>query len=230
MDFSFLVQQNEWIRTIVGDMPKSFFPHLEVFRYPAGKIIIQKGKPNPYIFFLVEGHMSVQNEYENGKVFTYAIKNAPGFMGLLEYFADKVISTSTVKTAEECLFVRMSKQLFASWVEKDFAAYRRMTKYFAQQMYPSMSNNGNMSAYTKERTFVNYLVSHYEDEIAIHNYYRIPSTREEYANALGFSLRTVYRLIDRMEEQKLIRLSRGKLMLGKVELANLKHYQQTDME
>lgn len=230
MDFSFLVQQNEWLRTSVGDMPKSYYPRMEVLRYPAGRVLIQKGDPNPYIFFLIEGRVSVQNEYENGKVFTYAIKGAPGFMGLLEYFANKVLSTSTVKAAEGCLLVRMAKHLFASWVENDFKAYKRMTNYFAQQMYPSMSNNGSMSAYTKERTFVNYLVSHYEDEIAIHDPYRIPSTREEYANALGFSLRTVYRLVDKMEEEELIKLSRGKLMLGKAELANLKHYQQTDME
>lgn len=228
MTFEQIAKENIWLQPIIRNMPRRFYSRIEVCTYTDGKLLVQKGIENPYIFFLIYGQVKIQNEYFNGKVFSYAVKPAPGLVGLLEFFAEELVSTSTVRSIGETLLLRIKKPDFSSWVSNDFNAYQLCTKYFAKQMYPSIAKTGIMNAYSKKRTFVNYLVQQYEMDVKRQGEHRILQTREDLANSMGMSQRTIYRLVDELVNDGFLTISKGKLFIGRDQLRRMREYQESD--
>lgn len=228
MTFEQIAKENVWLQPIIRNLPRRFYSRIEVCTYADGKLLIQKGQENPYIFFLIYGQVKVQNEYFNGKVFSYAVKPAPGLVGLLEFFAEELVSTSTVRAIGETLLLRMKKMDFSSWITNDFNAYQLCTKYFARQMYPSIAKTGIMNAYSKKRTLMNYLVQQYEADVLRQGEHRILQTREDLANSMGMSQRTIYRLINDLVEEGFLTISRGKLLISADQLQKMQEYQESD--
>ncbi|MCH3918689.1 MAG: cyclic nucleotide-binding domain-containing protein [Spirochaetia bacterium] len=174
-------KKKQWCRDLFKQLPADIAELRELLSLPANETVIQKGMENKYIYILLEGEIQVLNEYENGRSFSFAVTQAPGFTGLLEFFAEEKYATSTVETTKPSVFLRMTKSDFRQWVENDFSAYKTAVTYFAKRMYPSISSMGNSGAYTNRHILLNYLFLTYGNDINSKRKYRIPITKEKLA-------------------------------------------------
>ena len=223
-----IIRNNPWLSAYMDRMPDILKQRLEVMEPSEGKVIIRKGFEHSYIYFLVTGSLVIQNEYYNGRSFSYAEQQSPGFCGLLEFFSGQLLPTSTIRAGKGTILIRMGHSDFSAWVENDFAAYRMCTVQFARQMYPTLANQCVISAYSKKRLFINQIVDRFGDEIRRAGTYRIPVKREELALVLGTSVRTIYRIEEELRDSGYISLDRRKIAISRDQLRMMEEFQSSD--
>jgi len=225
-----IIETNEWLHGLFKNPSSSFLSKMEYLKVSSGKILIKKGESNPYIFILFVGELRVLNEYDNGRRYSYAVKSAPGFMGLLELFAQKEKATSTVMTQSESEYIRIRKNDFEKWIESDFTMYKMIAQYFAKQMYPSINQFGTFGVYSHKKNMVKYLIDQSQHTLSTLEIVRLQQTREEMAEKLGMSLRTIYRVIDGIRNERYCNLDKGKITITKKQLELMEEYLENESE
>ena len=225
-----IIETNEWLQDLFKNSSSSFLSRMEYSILPTGKTIIKKGVKNPYIFILVTGELRVLNEYDNGRRYSYAVKYAPGFMGLLELFAQKENATSTVMTQSESGCIKIRKKDFANWIESDFTIYKMVAQYFAKQMYPSINQFGTFGVYSNKKNMIKYLIGESQHALSSLEKIRIQQTREAMAEKLGMSLRTVYRVIEVIRSDRYCCLEKGKITITDKQLKLMEEYLENESE
>ena len=223
-----IIKDSPWFAPYLERLPDILKPRIELLMLDKGKIVIRKGFEHPYVYFLISGTFIIQNEYYNGRNFSYAEQFAPGFCGLLEYFSGQLLPTSTIKTGSKVTALRMNRSDFASWIENDFKVYRMFAEQFARQMYPTLANQCVINAYSKKRLFVNQIVDRFSDDIQKAGVYKIPIKRDEFAMMLGTSVRTVYRLEEELRASGMISIDKRKISVTAEQLRKLEEFQASD--
>lgn len=230
MTFVEIVDNNTWFEQFVKNMPKRFIPRIDIISISDKKIIIRKGKASPYVYFIIKGKVIMINEYSNGRIFNYASKNAPGFLGLLEYFSNQKLPSTTIRASGDVLVMRMPVNDFSNWVENDFDAYKLFTRYFASNIFPSIENKGKAIALSKKHMLLDFFIMQYSDEIQGAGSYRIPLTKEEISFRLGVSERTIYRILQELVHEGLINIDHGKIKISDSQLEKILNYQYPEEE
>jgi CRP-like cAMP-binding protein len=208
-----LIRKAPGFQPLFASIPKKFISHFEISVIPPGNPIIVKGERNPYIYMLCSGKMRIINVFDNARIFSFATKEGPGFSGLLEFLSGEDLATSTVETASECHFLKMRKQVFQLWMEEDIQAFRFVVRAFARQLYPSLNSVGALYVHPRLYVLVQHLVTHYAHEAEKNGEALVLSSRESLAEELGFSLRTMYRLSNRLVEKGFITIRKKKMVL-----------------
>ncbi len=224
VSFFDILDQSKWLQNIVGSMPRRLQACFSVMTVRAGDTFVRKGTPISHVYILMKGNVRVHNEYLNGKVLTFARTPVPGFIGLLEFFSSKNIAAATLTATEDSILLKIRQSDVELWLREDAGAVRKLAAVFASQLYPTIDNVEMLSAYTKERTLVNYLVQQYEDAVSGGERVKVKSTREELASTLNMSVRTIYRVVSSIEEMNCISVEHGRIYISKENMANMKRY------
>ncbi|OHD77769.1 MAG: hypothetical protein A3J97_17230 [Spirochaetes bacterium RIFOXYC1_FULL_54_7] len=223
-----LLAGDPWLQQFFAHASDLILRQIELAEIEAEKRIISKGEPNPYIYILYSGSLRIINEFGNGRIFSFATKEAPGFSGLLEFLSGQDIATSSVETKIPSRFIRIRKRIFAQWMDEDIHAFRLVVKTFARQLYPSLFSMGEAYVYPKYHSLVGYLVRTCEQMALSHCMARVQETREELSEVLGFSHRTMYRLCSRLVEDGYARIVKKKLCIDKAQIQLMKTYLENE--
>lgn len=209
---------------LFATIPKKFISQFEIAVIEPGNPIIVKGERNPYIYLLCSGKIRIINVFDNARLFSFATKDGPGFSGLLEFLSGEEFASSTVETASECLFLKMSKHIFQLWMDEDVQAFRFVVKAFAQQLYPSLNSVGALYVHPRFYLLVQHLVTNYANEAETRGEAIVSASRESLAEELGISLRTMYRLSGRLVEEGFASVRRKKIVVPKEGVRLMKAY------
>lgn len=208
-----VINTTPWLQQFFIHVPRRLLAQMELITVAPDKRIITKTEKNPYIYMMYDGVMRIINEFDNDRIFAFAFKDTPGFSGLLELLSGQEYSTSTVLTAKESHFIRIRKPVFAQWMEEDIHAFRLVVKTFANQLYPAFFTMGSAYVYPKFHILVQHLVRTYGHQARLTGKVTVPATRESLSEDLGLSLRTVYRLCDRLVEENYARIVKKKITI-----------------
>jgi CRP/FNR family cyclic AMP-dependent transcriptional regulator len=218
------IEQSAWLKQYCTHMPKRFLAQMEIVNLESHKRLITKGENNPYIYILYSGSIRIINEFDNNRLFAYAAKEAPGFSGLLELLSGKEKATSTVMTIRPSLFIRMQKHSFSQWMEEDVHAFRLVVKAFANQLYPAFFSMGSAHIYPKFIILLQFLSRTYTPHLSRHSEVRVEATREDLSEELGLSLRTIYRLSNKLVEEDMAYIEKKKIKINRTQMQNINTY------
>lgn len=218
-----LVESIPEIRPLFAHIPRRFMAQMELRHLPRRAKVIRRGEESSHIFIICTGSIKVLNEFENGKTFAIAFREAPGFAGLMEFLAEKTHHTATINTASETDLIRISKRVLSQWIEEDHEAYKLFVRAFANQMHYSLRTMGSAYVYPKYYVLAQYLVHKYEHLAAGNSLAVVTETREELAQILGFSLRSLYRLTQQLQNEGYCRIIKKKLHLSGTDLERMKN-------
>ncbi|WP_320129854.1 Crp/Fnr family transcriptional regulator [uncultured Sphaerochaeta sp.] len=223
-DLEQAIKTSPWLQQYCASMPRRFLAKMELIDFGPEKKIIVKGEKNPYIYIMYNGSLRIINEFDNDRIFAYAIKETPGFSGLLELLSGQEKATSTVITARESHFIRMNKSAFTQWMEEDILAYRLVVKTFANQLYPAFFSMGSAYVYPKYYVLLQFLFRTYGQEATRNGSVIVPLTRERLGEELGLSLRTIYRLCTRLQAEKFGTIVKKKITFTSQEAKQMQIY------
>ena len=172
------------------------------------------------VFLLLSGTVMVQNEHINGTVYAFAVFEAPSLFGEFEAFAGSGHYRGTLVCQTGCRFAAMSREDYLAWMQSDaeslFFRMRDITRKLTSQAryerrFLFLSGSQRLEAFLDDaygRRQTNGVLT-------------LTVSRQQLADELGVSVKTVQRAIKTMKEQGLVTVRGRKLTLDHGQYARL---------
>jgi CRP/FNR family transcriptional regulator, cyclic AMP receptor protein len=181
----------------------------------------RKGEPILFVDVLIAGQMRVLNEFESGSVFGFAYLSPLAYIGSYEVVAERPYYSATTESVSECSLIRLKKEDFHSWFQKDPQFTREVAFRMANNICDQSYRHGEILFYPSTYLTADYLIRMFENLEGEPK--KILSDRQEIADHLGFSVRTVNRCIRELKEENLVEIEKGKLTISSAQYKQLKN-------
>ena len=187
--------------------------------FQPGEALIRKGDPVTHVYLLLEGATRVSNEFESGQRYTCAQIDAPDILGDLEVLSHQECYAATNEALTECTVYALTTGTFYAWMRADNAFAIRIAELLATKMYPTLDENGRIKFLPSVLRLENYLLRRIgavdTDLFVLH------TGRQEIADDIGTSVKTVNRGVAKLKEAGLIGLSHGKITISREQKARI---------
>lgn len=210
-----LQNESKELKDLIRDMPQEIMQRCRVKHIAPQVEIMRKFEKMKHVYILCEGECEVQRSFKDGQL--YVLGKIKGFklIGEQEVLAEIEETSATVKTVSKCRFLLIRQEDFWDWIRVDSHAAIYLLKYMAQRLNEATRQAGIPFYYPSIYQLKKYLVGAYE-EAKIDNL-RVKVKRQQIADELGISLRSVERCVRELKDQGLIRIIKGKMEMNRVE-------------
>ena len=178
-----------------------------------GEALMRKGEPVTHVYLLTSGATRVSNEFESGHRYTFAQIDAPDILGDLEALSHQESYATTNEALTQCTVYALTIDTFYAWMREDNAFAIRVAELLAIKMYPTSDENGRIKFLPSVLRLENYLLRRIggvdTDLFVLH------TGRQEIADDIGTSVKTVNRGVTKLKEAGLIGLSHGKITISR---------------
>ncbi|MBR4308470.1 MAG: Crp/Fnr family transcriptional regulator [Oscillospiraceae bacterium] len=183
--------------------PESLLDYFSVEELPKDRIFVREGDAAQDVFLVVRGSLKAVDYRIWGIEYEFMHFNKVYALGAMEIILERDVYSTTLKTVEHCLMIRIPRKPFEAWLMSDV----RTLRYESRLMGENLLEEGRLSrAYLflpgPER-LAKILVQRYE----VHHengILRTKGNRQELANATGFNIKTVTRAVKSLEEEGLL--------------------------
>jgi CRP/FNR family cyclic AMP-dependent transcriptional regulator len=195
-------------------MPAEIREHCVVQHYDAKTIMIKKDAKPKYVYIISCGTLRIFNEFENGRILQTANVKDMDFIGLIEVLAAKDKIAATVETVTNCTALRIPKEDFLKWMEFDHNLAMMLAKKIAIDFYNISYSNGRLLLNSSMYTLVSFIIECVKSDIEQANIAFVNKKRQQIADELGISLRTVHRNVKKLKELGIIKIDTGKICVN----------------
>lgn len=209
------------LQAMLSAMPETYRRRLVERPYRKDTPIVLKGEAPTCIFFLLEGKGRVSNEFEDGRRYSFAELVAPDIVGEYEAMAGAPAYAATCETTTPCRIVEMAASDFCAWLREDGAAAYEIACLIARKSYPTSNMAGGIKYTTTEQRLAAFLLRRLS---GMTGNIRLSSSRQEIADEIGTSVKTVNRTIAKMREEGKIDILHGKLVVTEEQRQALKEF------
>jgi len=194
-------------------MPENIRQRIVKRVFRPGEALMRKGEPVTHVYLLIEGATRVSNEFESGHRYTFAQIDAPDILGDLEALSHQESYATTNEALTQCTVYALTIDTFYAWLREDNAFAIRVAELLAIKMYPTSDENGRIKFLPSVLRLENYLLRRIggvdTDLFVLH------TGRQEIADDIGTSVKTVNRGVTKLKEAGLIGLSHGKITISR---------------
>jgi CRP/FNR family cyclic AMP-dependent transcriptional regulator len=204
------------IERILIKMPLCTRLKCTIKKFPARIGIVRKSYDCKYVYILLKGEVKVINEFDNGTTYTIASMVPINFIGELEALSSQPVYAVTVQTVTDCVTLRIPISDFIKWLECDAIMLMMIAKVLAKKMYPTSYENGSLIHRSSLSKLQSYLAEYYQKNAA-HRDQPLPvkKNRQYIADEIGISIKSVNRSLEKMKDQGLVSIEKGKIHISK---------------
>ncbi|MCX7710176.1 MAG: Crp/Fnr family transcriptional regulator [Clostridia bacterium] len=210
-----LINEQPKLKEILSGMPWEISSRCVLKKFRAGSAIIKKDDTVKYVYLLVKGELRVINEFENGNIYIFGRNLPMSFNGELEALSGEKQYAITLEAVTDCVAICISIDDFNKWMEMDHSALLIVSKELAKKMYPTSSENGNILFRPGLVKVQSYLVKYSNDKIKEGETFQISRNRQQIADEIGISVKTVNRCIKKLKDEGLLSIKKGKVYISK---------------
>lgn len=208
------------LKDLVRDMPKHIRERCRVKKTGSGVEILRKHEKMEYVYILCEGECDVLTAFKGGQLYVFGKaghKNGGLYLiGEQEVLAGISESQATVRTVSECRFLQLTQKDFWEWIQKDPHAAIILLKHLATRLNAATQEAGLQLYYPNIYQLKKYLVEQFEESREENVRFKVK--RQQIADELGISLRSVERGVRELKEQGLVRIVKGKMEINRAEV------------
>jgi len=210
--------ESEEFKTLVRDMPQHLMASCHIKCIGPDVEILRKYETMNRVYILCEGEFEVLTSFECGQ--TYIVgkaghKDGLHLIGEQEVIAEIGESQATVRTVTECRVLEMHPNDFWEWIKNDANAAIILLKHLAKRLNLETQKAGVQLYYPTSRLIKQFIIDQYE--ASGKQTYRVTSKRQQIADELGISIRSVDRCIRKLKEQGFIHIVKGKMEVNESE-------------
>ncbi|QEK11256.1 Crp/Fnr family transcriptional regulator [Crassaminicella thermophila] len=210
-----ILKNDSYLAKLLKNMPKDIKNRSVVKHFPSNTIMLKKDSEVKYVYIIYSGTLRVINEFANGNIYGFAYIDSTDFVGALEILAEESKTACTVEAVTDCVALRISKEDFLEWFEKDIFFSTNIAKLLAKKLYPTIYRNGAVFMNSSIHSFIAFLIRFVQKDIQEGKTALINKKRQYIADELGISLRTVHRIIKKLKEDNLLTIIKGKIYVNK---------------
>ncbi|BES64002.1 Crp/Fnr family transcriptional regulator [Gottschalkiaceae bacterium SANA] len=210
-----LQNESEELKDLIRDMPQEIMQRCRVKHIAPQVEIMRKFEKMTYVYILCEGECDVLRSFKDGQLYVLGKIKGLKLIGEQEVLAEINELSATVKTVTKCRFLLIHQEDFWDWIRCDSHAAIFLLKYMAKRLNEATREAGIPFYYPSIYLLKKYLVEAYEE--AKSETLRVQVKRQQIADELGISLRSVERCVRELKDERLIRIVKGKMEINRDE-------------
>ncbi|WP_346354029.1 Crp/Fnr family transcriptional regulator [Azotosporobacter soli] len=215
-----LFKPQEKLAEFLSRVPKEIKERCLVKTIAAGEAITQKGEPVNCVYILIHGDTRVINEFPNGERYSFAHLTPISFIGELEVFAEEEAYACNVEAETDCEVMIVVREDFEKWLKLDAEFLLTVVGVLAKKMYISSFEAGEIKFFSGIRKLQAYIVK-YCRTIKEDEQFLINKKRQQIADEIGTSVKTVNRNIEALKESEMLSVKKGKIYITKEQYAKM---------
>ena len=205
---------------LLGHMPAEIKRQTTHKVYLPGESIVRKGEEAKHVYLLTKGETRVSNEFASGQRYTFGSLDVPDLIGDLEVLAGQELYAASNEASSTCEVIAMRAETFLQWmrIDNDFAV--AVAQLLAAKMYPTSNEAGRVKFLPSLDRLHGYLLKRLGDIET--DLFILHTSRQQIADDIGTSVKTVNRGVVKLKEAGLISLLHGKITINKEQQQMLK--------
>ncbi|NMD68753.1 Crp/Fnr family transcriptional regulator [Bacillus sp. DNRA2] len=175
----------------------------------AGQIIMNEGEPCHQAAFVVEGELIIQKTNKNGReINLFRVTSGQAcILSITSTLSEQPFPAQTVTTKNSKLFL-VDQRLLTSWMNK-YASFQKLINLTTANRFNHVMGLFDDLCFRRiDERMAEYLLEKLPIDHTI-----LYITHEELASELGTAREVVSRLMNQLEKNDILRLSRGKVMM-----------------
>lgn len=200
---------------LLENMPEAISRKISHRTFYPGETIVSKGEHATSIYIITHGTMRVSNEFASGQRFTFGALEVPDLICDLEVLAGQKYCAATCEAATTCEVLSMSIETFYAWMHTDNSFAIAVAELLAAKMFPTSNEAGRIKFLPSHERLHGYLLKKLgslDTELFI-----LHTGRQEIADDIGTSVKTVNRCVTKLKEAGLIDILHGKITIDKAQ-------------
>lgn len=203
----------------LGQMPADIARHTTHRVFLPGTAVVSKGGRADHVYIIIKGNVRVSNEFISGQRYTFAAMGPLELIGDLEVLADQPVYSATCEATVSCECIGMSAATFLRWIKSDSDFAFAVSRQLAAKMYPTSNENGRIKFQPSLERLHDYLKNRLGDIDT--DLFILHTSRQQIADDIGTSVKTVNRGVAKLKEAGLIGLLHGKITLDRQQQAEM---------
>ncbi|MCR5756734.1 MAG: Crp/Fnr family transcriptional regulator [Selenomonas sp.] len=188
--------------------------------YLPGESIVRKGDEAKHVYLLTKGDTKVSNEFASGQRYTFGALDVPDLIGDLEVLAGQALYAASNEASSTCEVIAMRAETFLQWMRIDNEFAVAVAQLLAAKMYPTSNEAGRVKFLPSLDRLHSYLLKRLGDIET--DLFILHTSRQQIADDIGTSVKTVNRGVVKLKEAGLISLLHGKITMNKEQQQALK--------
>ncbi len=200
------------LEQVIEFMPDSIRRQINYRTFLPGEAVVRKGERADHVFILTKGTTRVSNEFASGQRYSFAKQTVPDLIGDLEVLAEQEYFSTTNEAVTTCEVIAMSADTFKQWMKRDNHFACAIAQMLAKKMYPTSNENGRIKFQPSIQRLQQYLIKRLNDSPS--ELFVLHSNRQQIADEIGTSVKTVNRGVNKLCEANFISLFHGKISIN----------------
>lgn len=205
---------------ILSHMPEEIRRQTTHRTYMNGETIVRKGEDAKHVYLITRGSTRVSNEFASGQRYTFAALGEADIIGDLDVLAGKSVYAATNEADSTCEVIAMRAETFIQWMHLDNEFAVAVARMLAAKMYPTSNEAGRIKFLPSLERLHSYLLKRLGDIET--DLFILHTSRQQIADDIGTSVKTVNRGVLKLKEAGLITLLHGKITMSKEQQQALK--------
>lgn len=155
------------------------------------------------IWILIEGQVRGIEEQSSGDVYVFSEFQAPELFGEMEGLAGTFSYKATLVTSTDCQFIVMPMENYLNWIRNDAEALFLRTRSIMSFIMEQTKSERSYLFLDGINRLILFMTEYYR-KYAKNATCLVQMKRQEIADQIGFSLRTINRAIKKLSEDELI--------------------------
>ena len=204
----------EKLLSLFVTMPDSLRERCTVQSLKKGSILAGPLDRSDFVYVLTQGSIRTANQGSSGNLFVVADFAAPALFGEFELIAGCPLYRGTLIATADCRIIAIERESYLDWVQGNGEVLFQRARAVTRQLLEQCSKERNfLSLGGTERLM--FVLCRYYERNGTGGTVSICLTRQEIADEIGTSVKTVSRGLQRLSQQGLVRLKdRGIVIRG----------------
>ena len=215
-------KKREYMNVLFRNCTEEVKYYMSLVEVDANQTFIKAGEACNYIYIVLSGKVTGVEWPMNEKSYFFKDFGPGDFFGEIECFAGMTNYRISILSSTRCRLLAIPSVYYMEWMHMDVDALYMRTQ---ENMKRLVSQTAEARKYLfmdgKDRLMV-HLVRKYEQKQPLPDTLELKQTRARISEEVGISMKTLNRNIKKLEDMKLIRLNKGKIVITKEQYLQMK--------
>ena len=184
----------------------------KVIRLEEGARFIGADEEIKTVWILLSGQVKALEEFSTGDIYTFTKFPASEVFGEMEVLADIAKFRATLITESECVFLNMPVELYKEFLKSNSEYLYKRTNIILKRVLDEQKHMRMFLMIKSIDRIKIYLVQHYK-LYAKDNICTLRITRQQMAEETGYAVKTVNRVIKKLEGQDLLKIEGQRIII-----------------
>jgi len=194
--------------------------HCQVVIVKAGVRFISVDEEINTIWIVLSGRVKALEEYTTGDIYTFKKFPAPEVFGEMEVLADINKFRATLVTETECVFLNIPVDDYQDLLKNNSQYLYKRTNIILKRVLDEQKHMRMFLMIKSLDRIKIYLIQHYQlyakDNICI-----LKITRQQIAEETGYAVKTVNRVIKKLDEENLLKIEGQRIIISEVQFKKM---------